>query len=154
MTCSGAVGAQFIAGKATRDALFLADVDVTSLPAMVAGHLRPSIGLVILSARGLAGSRPPSSCRSPSPLTPSAAPRLVPDVGGTRHRHQGSLPADFRSLGPILGSGGPISVTRVRPAKARYFIEDRHRAGSQLLGLANQFVCFGDSSLSLSVRIE
>ena len=35
MICSGAVSAQFIAGKATRDALYLANLDVTTLPAMV-----------------------------------------------------------------------------------------------------------------------
>ena len=35
MVCSGVVTAQFIAGKATRDALYLAHLDVTTLPAMV-----------------------------------------------------------------------------------------------------------------------
>ena len=33
MVCCGAVSAQFVAGKATRDALFLANADVTMLPA-------------------------------------------------------------------------------------------------------------------------
>ena len=37
MTCAGAVSAQFIAGKATRDALYLGVLDVTSLPVMVIG---------------------------------------------------------------------------------------------------------------------
>ncbi len=41
MVCAGAVSAQFIAGKATRDALYLAQLDVTSLPAMVIGDRRP-----------------------------------------------------------------------------------------------------------------
>jgi AAA family ATP:ADP antiporter len=53
MVCAGAVSAQFIAGKATRDALFLANLNVTSLPAMVIGTAAFSILLVALSSRGL-----------------------------------------------------------------------------------------------------
>ena len=33
--CAAAVTAQFVAGKATRDALFLASLNYTALPAMV-----------------------------------------------------------------------------------------------------------------------
>lgn len=36
MMCAAAATAQFIAGKATRDALYLEQFDVTSLPAIVA----------------------------------------------------------------------------------------------------------------------
>src|SRR5687767_10950341 len=50
MVCAGAVSAQFIAGKATRDALFLASLDVTSLPAMVIATAAFSIALVALSS--------------------------------------------------------------------------------------------------------
>jgi hypothetical protein len=50
MVCAGAVSAQFIAGKATRDALFLANLDVTSLPAMVVATAVFSILLVALSS--------------------------------------------------------------------------------------------------------
>ena len=53
MVCAGAVGAQFIAGKAARDALFLANVGVTALPAMVVATAAFSILLVALSSRGL-----------------------------------------------------------------------------------------------------
>jgi hypothetical protein len=53
MVCAGAVSAQFIAGKATRDALFLANLDVTSLPVMVIATSAFSILLVALSSRGL-----------------------------------------------------------------------------------------------------
>ena len=35
MVCAGAVTAQFVGGKATRDALFLASLDYTALPTMV-----------------------------------------------------------------------------------------------------------------------
>jgi uncharacterized membrane protein len=53
MICSAAVSAQFIAGKATRDALYLANLDVTTLPAIVIGTAVVSILLVIASSRGL-----------------------------------------------------------------------------------------------------
>ena len=53
MICSGAVSAQFIAGKATRDALYLANLDVTTLPSIVIGTAALSIALVFASSRGL-----------------------------------------------------------------------------------------------------
>lgn len=53
MVCSGTVGAQFIGGKATRDALFLAHLDVSSLPAMVIATAGVSILLVAVSSRCL-----------------------------------------------------------------------------------------------------
>jgi hypothetical protein len=53
MICSGAVSAQFIAGKATRDALYLANLDVTTLPTIVIGTAIVSILLVIASSLGL-----------------------------------------------------------------------------------------------------
>src|SRR5512138_246549 len=58
MICSGAVSAQFIAGKATRDALYLANLDVTTLPAMVVATAVFSILLVIASSRGLSKVSP------------------------------------------------------------------------------------------------
>jgi hypothetical protein len=53
MICSGAVSAQFIAGKATRDALYLANLDVTTLPVIVVATAALSILLVFASSRGL-----------------------------------------------------------------------------------------------------
>ena len=53
MICSAAVSAQFIAGKATRDALYLANLDVTTLPTMVIATAVVSILLVMASSRGL-----------------------------------------------------------------------------------------------------
>jgi ATP:ADP antiporter, AAA family len=53
MICSGAVSAQFIAGKATRDALYLANLEVTTLPAIVVTTAVVSILLVFASSRGL-----------------------------------------------------------------------------------------------------
>ena len=53
MVCAGAVTAQFVAGKAVRDALFLAHLDVTSLPAMVVVTSIFSFLLVALTSKGL-----------------------------------------------------------------------------------------------------
>jgi hypothetical protein len=53
MFCAAGVTAQFIAGKATRDALYLASLDVTSLPAMVIATSVVSIGLVAVMSFGL-----------------------------------------------------------------------------------------------------
>src|SRR4029453_5268047 len=58
MICSGAVGAQFIAGKATRDALYLAHLEVTTLPAIVVATAVVSILLGIVSSRSLRSITP------------------------------------------------------------------------------------------------
>ena len=58
MVCAGAVSAQFVAGKATRDALFLAYLDVTALPTMVIATSAFSILLVVASSRGLQSISP------------------------------------------------------------------------------------------------
>ena len=58
MLCAAAVTAQFIAGKATRDALYLANLDVTSLPAMVMATAVVSIGLVAVTSKGLRSVSP------------------------------------------------------------------------------------------------
>src|SRR5437870_2913863 len=50
MMCAGIVSAQFVAGKATRDALFLASLDVTSLPAMIIATAVASILLVLFTS--------------------------------------------------------------------------------------------------------
>ena len=49
MVCAAAVGAQFVAGKAARDALFLANLNVTALPAMVVATAGFSILLIALN---------------------------------------------------------------------------------------------------------
>ena len=58
MVCSGVVTAQFIAGKATRDALFLASHHVTMLPAMVMVTSAVSILLVVASSKALTRVKP------------------------------------------------------------------------------------------------
>jgi hypothetical protein len=63
MLCAAAVTAQFVSGKATRDALFLTSLDYTALPAMLIATSGCSILLVALNARG-------SRLIAPSTLVP------------------------------------------------------------------------------------
>ena len=105
MLCAGTVTAQFIAGKATRDALYLANLDVTSLPAMVIATAVLSMGLVLVSARGLRALSPAtffSLAFAASALLLVAAWALVPVVP--------KIAATFvylqiSGVGPMLGSG-------------------------------------------------
>jgi hypothetical protein len=50
MLCAAAVTAQFVGGKATRDALFLGALDVTALPAMLMATSISSIVLLVMHA--------------------------------------------------------------------------------------------------------
>src|SRR4051812_2348142 len=52
MIGAAAVTAQFVSGKAVRDALFLTSLDLTALPAMLLATSLCSILLVIANARG------------------------------------------------------------------------------------------------------
>src|SRR5688572_15740363 len=52
MLCAAAVTAQFVGGKATRDALFLASVNLTALPTMVIATSAFSILLVAINSKG------------------------------------------------------------------------------------------------------
>ena len=53
MVGAAVVGAQYVAGKAARDALFLANFDTSSLPSMVIATSMMSIALVVASSRRL-----------------------------------------------------------------------------------------------------
>jgi hypothetical protein len=111
MVCAGAVGAQFVAGKAARDALFLANLDVTALPAMVVATAVFSILLVALSSRGL--RQVPPGILIPSAFALSAALLLAdwaltsvaPRLAAT------ALYLQVSGLGPMLGSGFWLIVT-------------------------------------------
>lgn len=58
MLCAGAVTAQFVGGKATRDALFLASLDLTALPTMLIATSIGSILLVAANSRAARAIRP------------------------------------------------------------------------------------------------
>ena len=105
MLCAGAVGAQFIGGKATRDALFLAHLDVTSLPAMVMATAGVSILLVALSSLSL-------RTLSPGVVIPAAfainAVLLLAEWMLTARAPALAAQAVYlqiSGLGPMLGSG-------------------------------------------------
>src|SRR4026209_2814378 len=58
MLCAAAVTAQFVGGKATRDALFLTSLDFTALPMMLIATSVCSILLVAAHARWAAKAAP------------------------------------------------------------------------------------------------
>jgi hypothetical protein len=120
MICSGAVSAQFIAGKATRDALYLAHLDVTTLPLMITVTAVVSILLVFASSRALRSIAPGTFV--PLAFAVSAAllfgswfllewaPRAAAQA----------VYLQIAGLGPMLGSGfWLIATERFDPHTAR-----------------------------------
>lgn len=123
MACSAAITAQFIVGKAARDAFYLAQFDVTSLPMMVMATSVTSIGIAVLGARLLRTTHP--SRLMPWAFFASAAFfllvwSLVPIVP------RGSAVAlylQISGVGPMLGSGFWLIMTDgfdPRTAKRRF----------------------------------
>jgi ATP:ADP antiporter, AAA family len=140
MICSGAVSAQFIAGKATRDALYLANLDVTTLPSIVIGTAALSILLVIASSRGLQRVSPATFVPAMFALSgvllfaswaltfsmPVLAARLVY--------------LQISGLGPMLGSSfWLIATERFDPHTARHHFGRIAGVGT-LTGLAGALV--------------
>ena len=120
MVCSAAVSAQFIAAKATRDALYLAHLDVTTLPVMVIVTAAVSILLVIASSRSLRAIAPGTFVPAAFALSAALlmgswfllewAPRLAAQV----------VYLQISGLGPMLGSGfWLIATERFDPHTAR-----------------------------------
>jgi hypothetical protein len=105
MICAAAVSAQFIAGKATRDALFLANLEVTALPLMVIATAGFSILLVAFSSQTLRRVSPTTFV--PVAFFVSAAlfmaewalTWLAPAVAAQ------AVYLQVSGLGPMLGSG-------------------------------------------------
>src|SRR6185295_12133379 len=140
MVCSGAVSAQFIAGKATRDALYLANLDVTTLPAMVIATAAFSILLVFASSRGLRKTSPGTFV--PVAFAVSAALLLaswllvfvMPTLAAQ------AVYLQISGLGPMLGSGfWLIATDRFDPHTAKQHFA-RIAAVGTLAGLAGALV--------------
>jgi hypothetical protein len=120
MVCAGAVTAQFVAAKATRDALFLANAEVTALPMMVAITAALSIGLVVLTSWALRR-------RAPGLLVPGAFAfsgllLLASWLLVERFPVPVALAVylQISGLGPILGSGfWLLASERFNPRSAR-----------------------------------
>ena len=105
MLCAGLVTAQFIAGKATRDALFLAHLNVTSLPAITVATSATSILLVIISSNVLRGLSPAVFVSGAFVLN---AVLLLAEWGLTFRAPVVAVVAVYLQIsgfGPMLGSG-------------------------------------------------
>ena len=105
MICAGAVSAQFIAGKATRDALYLGSLDVTSLPMIVIATAAFSILLVGLSSLLLRRVSPATVI--PLAFAVNAVLLLVEWSFASTHAAwiARAVYLQVSGLGPMLGSG-------------------------------------------------
>ena len=140
MICAGAVSAQFIAGKATRDALFLANLDVTALPAMVVATAVFSIFLVAVSSRLLRRVSPDTFV--PLAFVTSAVLLLAAwlatpiwPIGAAQ-----AVYLQISGLGPTLGSGfWLIATEQFDPHAARQHF-GRIAGVATLAGLAGALI--------------
>jgi hypothetical protein len=140
MLCAAAVTAQFIAGKATRDALYLASLDVTSLPAMIMACAVVSIGLVAVTSKGLRQVSPAAFV--PIAFVVSAVMLLVEWLLLPFAPRAAAILVYIQvsGVGPILGSGfWLIATERFDPHTAKKRFGQIAGAGT-LGGLAGGFV--------------
>ncbi len=140
MVCAGVVSAQFIAGKATRDALFLANLDVTSLPTMVVATAAFSILLVALSSWILRRVTPETFV--PIAFLVNAILLLAAWAVSTRAPALAAQAVylQISGLGPMLGSGfWLITSDQFDPHTARHSF-GRIAAVATLAGLAGALV--------------
>src|SRR5688572_23155425 len=140
MVCAGAVSAQFIAGKATRDALFLANLDVTSLPTMVVATAAFSILLVALSSWILRRVTPETFV--PIAFLVNAILLLAAWAVSTRAPVWAAQAVYLQvsGLGPMLGSGfWLITSDKFDPHTARHSF-GRIAAVATLAGLAGALI--------------
>jgi hypothetical protein len=120
MVCAGAVTAQFVGGKATRDALFLASLDYTALPTMVMATSIVSILLVAANSR--ASRRIQPAVLVPVCFAASAVLFLVEWMLTERARGLAAVLVylHISGVGPLLGSGfWLISSERFDPRTAK-----------------------------------
>jgi AAA family ATP:ADP antiporter len=120
MVCAGAVTAQFVGGKATRDALFLASLDFTALPTMVIATSVFSIVLVAVNSR-VARSIAPSTL-VPASFAASGALFLLEWLLTYKARSPAAVIVylHISGVGPLLGSGfWLISSERFDPRTAK-----------------------------------
>ncbi len=120
IVCAGFVTAQFVAGKAVRDALFLAHVGIPSLPAMVIATSIFSIALIAATSKGVSRLTPP---RFVSWAFAISAVLLVLEWGLTYTAPRLAAILVYlhvSGLGPILGSGFWLVTTeRFDPRTAK-----------------------------------
>jgi len=120
MVCAGAVTAQFVGGKATRDALFLGSLNYTALPAMVMATSVVSIVLVALNSRAALKLQP--AILVPVSFAASGFLFLLEWMMTDRWRGAAAVLVylHISGLGPLLGSGfWLISSERFDPRTAK-----------------------------------
>ena len=120
MVCAGAVTAQFVGGKATRDALFLASLNYTALPTMVMATSVVSILLVGLNSRATRSVSP--SILVPISFAISGAGFLLEWLLTYRAPASAAVIVylHISGFGPLLGSGfWLISSERFDPRTAK-----------------------------------
>jgi hypothetical protein len=140
MVCAGAVGAQFIAGKATRDALFLAHLDVRFLPTMVIATAGLSILLVVLSARGLRSVAPATFVPAMFALSAAMLALEWALMYAAPVQAAQAVYLQISGLGPMLGSGfWLIATEQFDPRTARQRFAQIAGAGT-LGGLAGALI--------------
>ena len=134
------IGAQYIAGKAARDALFLAHFDPSSLPSMIIGTSIFSIALVVASSKVLGRVAPATYV----PVAFAASAILLMAEWGLTYAVPGLaariLYLQVSGLGPMLGSGfWLIASERFDPRTAKKLFGRIAGAGT-LGGLAGGVV--------------
>src|SRR5688500_9457205 len=140
MLCAAAVTAQFIAGKATRDALYLTNLDITSLPAMIIACAVVSIGLAGATSKGLREVSPAAFV--PLAFVFNAAMLLVAWLLVPLAPRPAAILVYLQvsGVGPLLGSGFWLLATeRFDPHTAKQRFGQIAGAGT-LGGLAGGFV--------------
>ena len=121
MLCAAAVSGQFIAGKATRDALFLSYLDVTLLPIIVIATSAFSIALVAIGSKMLVRLTPvvfvPLAFAANAALSSGQSGFLTPVAPAAA---AWAVYLQISGLGPMLGSGfWLIASERFDPHTAR-----------------------------------
>src|SRR6266542_2174627 len=131
MLCAGGVTAQFIGGKAARDALYFSNFDPKTLPAMVIGTSFVSIILVAISAKIFARLSP--STFVPALFTGSAL-LLLAEWALTYEVQKAAAVLVYlhiSGLGPMLGSGfWLIASERFDPRTAKRRVGQIQSAGT------------------------
>src|SRR5436190_1924029 len=123
MVCFAMITAEYVGGKAARDALYLAHLDVTTLPAMVIATSVTSIFLVIVSGR--ISTRVAASRFVPALFVVSAALLLVEWILTYQFPQIAAIVVylQISGLGPLLGSSFWIIASDCfdpRTAKRRF----------------------------------
>lgn len=128
---AGLVSAQFVAGKAVRDALYLANLDLTSLPAMVAASALFSMAVVGLSSKVTRRTAPGRLI--PALFAASAVLLLTASVALAAAPQTTAVGVYLliSGVGPMLGSGFWLIVTEgFDPRSARQYFGRITAAGT------------------------